>query len=97
MDWRDEAADSGAALDDEYGKGKGHCTVCGAQWVGHAVCHCTQCHLTFTAAGGFDYHRTGPSDDRRCRTPDELTAAGYQPNDEGRWRKPAPAELWKKG
>jgi hypothetical protein len=95
MTWRARAANAARPLDDEYGKGKAHCTECGAEWFGYAICHCATCHLTFGGVTGFDFHRIGRDDDRHCRTPEELTEAGYQPNTSGHWRIPAPAELWK--
>lgn len=93
-DWRRHAIDRIVnALDDDYGKGRGHCLHCGAQWDGYKICHCPTCHLTFTSVTGFDFHRIGSDDARRCRTPDELTEKGYQPDEHNRWRKPAPADL----
>lgn len=49
------------------------------------VCWCQACGLVFTGVGGFDAHRTGPWDARRCLTPDELRDKGYAPNEQGRW------------
>jgi hypothetical protein len=95
MSWRETiAADAEAPLDDDFGRGRGHCATCGAEWDGFKICHCSLCHLTFTAVGGFDFHRTGPAADRRCRTQAELTEKGYEPNSHGQWRKPAPADLF---
>ncbi|MBO0864841.1 MAG: hypothetical protein J2P16_07210 [Mycobacterium sp.] len=65
------------------------CGRCEATWTGKAVCHCAGCHLTFTSIGPFDAHRFNG----KCRAPAELRSKGYQPNDEGHWRKPAPADL----
>lgn len=90
MSWRERISNQVDPLDDEYGTGKGHCLRCGAEWNGHLVCHCSLCHLTFTAVGGFDVHRTGRDDARRCLTPDEMTGKGYEPNEDNQWRKPAP-------
>jgi hypothetical protein len=58
------------------------------------VSHCTSCGLTFRSAHGFDKHRIGayssapPAYGRRCLTPDELRARGYEPDGKGRWRQP---------
>lgn len=72
---------------------------CGTRWVGLKVCHCMSCHLGFTSINSFDQHRTGridphdpEKDTRRCRTEDELRAAGLEPNENGLWRKPRPAD-----
>jgi hypothetical protein len=58
---------------------------CGATWTGERTCHCSACHLTFTSVGPFDAHRRG-----RCLSEAELRAKGYEPNEHGHWRKPAP-------
>lgn len=100
MSWRDAVkVDPETPLDDEFGSGKGHCTRCGAEWFGSKICHCSTCHLTFTAVGGFDEHRTGKThhfdpalDTRRCRRPEELRERGLEPNDEGQWRRPRPLD-----
>ena len=95
--WRERVElDAESPLDDDFGKGKGHCPNCRTEWFGFKICHCPTCHLTFTAVGGFDFHRTGKNDARRCRTADELAQSGYEPNDQGQWRKPAPAGLYVK-
>ena len=94
MTWREAVADAYETLDDQFGRGKGHCSTCGAEWFGFKICHCSTCHLTFTAVGGFDFHRIGPADARRCRTTAELTDKGYEPNSHDQWRKPAPADLY---
>lgn len=57
---------------------------CGVRWTGGAICHCASCHLTFTAVGGFDVHRVNG----KCRTESELRDKGYEPNENGHWRKP---------
>lgn len=69
----------------------GYCG-CGAKWAGENLCHCSLCHLTFMSVNGFDRHRTGPVDEARCRTADELQGIGMEPNESGYWRKPRPAE-----
>jgi hypothetical protein len=68
------------------GRGYGVCAICGTEWQGFRICHCATCHLTFTAVGGFDAHRAHG----RCANPDQLRAKGYEPNDAGHWRIPAP-------
>ena len=74
----------------------GICSSCGARWQGEAICHCTTCHMTFTAIGGFDAHRYGSHehDTRRCYNPDQMKARGYEPNERGHWRKPGTDEWW---
>lgn len=62
------------------------CGGCTTVWVGHLICHCATCHLTFTAVGGFDLHRRGGA----CHTPDQLRARGLEPDEHGHWRKPMP-------
>jgi len=66
------------------------CGGCSTRWpIGAgAVAHCPRCHLTFASVGGFDAHRTGPIDRRRCLEETELHDLGYAPNDLGRWRVP---------
>ncbi len=42
--------------------------------------HCSQCHESFTSDWVFEHHRVGayePRDQRRCLTPDEMTAKGW--------------------
>ena len=66
---------------------KARCEECGAEWSGTRLEHCTVpgCHLTFTGTTAGDKHRTGDfnihsgPDRRRCRTDDELRAAGLEP------------------
>ena len=57
---------------------------CGKRWNGDNIAHCATCHLTFTAVGGFDFHRFHG----QCRTEEELRGKGYEPNSDGHWRKP---------
>jgi hypothetical protein len=75
---------------DENEAALGSCYGCKATWTGYRICHCAACHMTFTAVGGFDAHRIGRDDARRCLTPAELTDKGYEPNDRNQWRIPAP-------
>lgn len=57
---------------------------------------CRTCGLNFTSVTGFDAHRVGQyerpgvpgSNTRRCLTGDELREKGYEPDDQGRWRRP---------
>lgn len=35
------------------------CGGCDTTWTGLATCHCSDCHETFAAIGGFDAHRVG--------------------------------------
>lgn len=90
-----EMDDEAVWLDDDWPDTDraAHCEHCGQHWTGQKVCHCAACHLTFTAVGGFDFHRTRTIP-RRCQTSDELRANGYEPNDRNQWRKPAPADLY---
>ncbi|WP_018502551.1 FDXHR family putative zinc-binding protein [Parafrankia discariae] len=65
------------------------CAGCTVRWpVGTNAAHCPTCHLSFASVGGFDAHRTGPIDRRRCLDSTELHNLGYAPNDRGRWRIP---------
>jgi hypothetical protein len=50
---------------------------------------CTACGLLFTSTSSFDKHCTAgfTTDRRRCKTGDELRAAGWQPTERGFWRK----------
>ena len=81
-----------------------HCQECGAQFNGSDSSggHCKGgrfggCCQSFTSLTGFDRHRTGPYTDRRCLTPDELTAKGWTRDEHGAWRTPAPkTNPWKK-
>ena len=51
-------------------------------------CHCRACGQSFRSVSGFDRHRTGPADVRRCLSADELTAAGWRINRAGFWLRP---------
>ena len=49
-------------------------------------CQCAGCGLYFRSAHAFDKHRTGRHGiDRRCRTEDEMRAAGMVQNERGIW------------
>lgn len=58
---------------------------------GSALCWCPACRQMFARIGGFDKHRIGDFRDgskrgtRRCRTPDEMRAAGMVQNVKGHW------------
>lgn len=68
--------------------------TCGARWRGANYCHCATCHLTFRSVRGFDRHRVALPGRRvtgsmaRCLTEDELRRRGFEPDDEGIWRRP---------
>lgn len=48
-------------------------------------CQCAACLEYFNSTRAFDRHRRGVYPDRRCRTPDEMTAAGMSVNAAGFW------------
>lgn len=75
------------AVDNNNRSAFGACS-CGARWTGARICHCARpgCHRTFTSIGAFDAHRVGG----HCATEAELERRGYEPNDAGHWRQPAP-------
>lgn len=56
------------------------------------------CCQSFASNYAGEKHRTGRYDaQRRCLTPDELTAKGWTQDESGAWRTPAPANNpWKK-
>lgn len=67
---------------------------CGSDWSGSNICHCSQCHYTFSTPENFDAHRVplNPGSGRtpawgslkRCEDPVTL---GLVQNDRGTWRK----------
>jgi hypothetical protein len=57
------------------------------------LAHCAVCHLTFGSARGFDDHRVGGDETRRCLTERELRAKKYGPNERGAWRIPRDGDL----
>lgn len=95
-DWRYEQADDGQRLDLV-------CLDCGGRFSGsdRAGGHCRGgkyggCCKSFRSLGGFDKHRTGPHEDRRCLTSEELLAKGWTCDGDSIWRMPAPATSpWK--
>lgn len=50
-----------------------------------ARCRCGGCGERFNSVSGFDRHRVGPPDARRCLTPAELVAKGWLVNSAGFW------------
>ena len=62
-----------------YDKRAGHCR--GGAYGG--------CCVSFATMAGFDAHRTGPYDDRRCLALEERIAAGWHTDERGYWRSPA--------
>jgi hypothetical protein len=61
---------------------------------GSQACECGACGQWFGGLTGFDMHRVGDYDNRRCLTPKEIVARGYVIRD-GMWRKPPPAsKVW---
>jgi hypothetical protein len=55
----------------------------------NSQCHCRACGQSFRSVSGFDRHRTGPADVRRCLSATELNAAGWRINPAGFWLMPA--------
>ena len=53
--------------------------------IGSALCLCTVCGEHFRSPTGFDRHRTGPVEARRCLTPEEMAARGMSRNARGYW------------
>lgn len=45
---------------------------------GSNFCHCSVCHLTFTALSSFDKHRKGDDQSRHCLTPEEVGLVPYE-------------------
>lgn len=70
---------------------------CGATWTGAKMEHCPEpgCHQTFSGTRSGDKHRTGEHhistgpDRRRCRTVEEMLAAGMVQNQRGVWAEKA--------
>lgn len=54
--------------------------------LGEHKCQCTACGELFSGTQPFDKHRIGEyGKDRRCMTPAEIIAAGFQRNANGFW------------
>jgi hypothetical protein len=54
--------------------------------VGSSRNQCRGCGQYFNSNSAFEAHRTGKyGEDRRCKTPDEITASGYRVNKDGYW------------
>ncbi len=51
--------------------------------VGGRTCQCAECGQFFTGVGAFDRHMVGTV---RCRTPDQMRAAGMTANIYGVWQ-----------
>lgn len=52
------------------------CARCGVTWGGLARCHCSACHLTFSALSYFDQHRWHKDGRDGCWHPSELSTRG---------------------
>jgi hypothetical protein len=80
--------------EDDYDPSECVCDQCGRKFNGSdsGGGHCAACHQSFRSLGGFDKHRTGryQPNERRCLTPDEMTARGWVQGDSGMWRMPPP-------
>ncbi len=57
---------------------------------GSSACQCAGCGAYFGGVYGFDLHRVGPLDGRRCADP---SAVGLVRDGRGVWRQPAPRHL----
>jgi hypothetical protein len=57
---------------------------------GTGLCQCAACDGYFGSVRGFDRHRVGPQDARRCLTPDEIAATGLSRDARGIWRQAPP-------
>jgi hypothetical protein len=53
--------------------------------VGSGVCECAGCGERFKSVYGFDRHRTGPQEHRRCLAAGEMRALGMFVNAHGQW------------
>lgn len=57
---------------------------------------CPTCDAYFASNAAFDAHRTGKWHERRCKSTDELTDAGWT-NGDGFWRQKGPEKSpWRK-
>jgi len=56
---------------------------------GTRYCQCGACGKYFNSTGGFDKHRTGDQDHRRCLTTEEMEAIGMLVNEGGYWIRKA--------
>jgi len=52
---------------------------------GSNLCECPVCGEEFRSPEGFELHRRGTIDARRCLTPREMVARGLRRNAEGWW------------
>ena len=53
--------------------------------VGSGRAQCAVCGLYFGSVAGFDMHRTGDTDARRCLTEFEMRKRGMAVNEKGYW------------
>lgn len=72
-----------------------NCGGCDATWTGTSICHCANCHRTFSGLGHFDAHRSQYGERGSCIDPATLTAQGGKRIGEplmffreGMWRGP---------
>ena len=52
---------------------------------GSRRCQCAACGRYFKSDAGFDRHRVGPVEQRRCLTPGEMRRRGMAENAQGLW------------
>lgn len=66
------------------------CTArCPSLAPGSRLSHCSACHETFGGIRGFDLHRAGRMDARRCLTRSEIGAVGIVLDSRSVWRTAA--------
>lgn len=53
--------------------------------IGTGNCCCGACGKYFRSVSGFDLHRTGPGEARRCLSEEEMREAGMSRNEGGWW------------
>ena len=64
--------------------------------VGKSKNQCRGCGLYFNSNTAFDGHRTGTFGvDRRCRTPEEMQARGYNLTQGGYWTGKSKEDKWR--
>jgi hypothetical protein len=49
------------------------CSGCTTTWTGTRLCHCGNCHRSFSGVGHFDAHRSQYGDRGSCTDPATLT------------------------
>ncbi len=52
---------------------------------GTNYCQCPTCKGYFNSVRAFDFHRTGPAEDRRCLTVPEMVEKGMEKNRRDYW------------